>query len=222
LGEPQAAILSLFGQNEWPDCERLDGRFEVNFSFMDIVAIVLSGFVLAFLSPAVYAAARQWTGWLLALLPATITLYLGLVYLQPVSVGEVFAITYPWVASLDVSFSFYLDGLSLTFALIISGIGVFILIYASHYLAKYRQINHFYLYILLFMASMLGVVLAGNLITLFLFWELTSLSSYLLIGFHYNKEASRAAALQALLVTGAGGLALLAGFILLGMAGRQL
>jgi multicomponent Na+:H+ antiporter subunit A len=219
LGEPQAAILSLFGQNEWLDCERLDGRFEVNFSFMDIAAIVLSGFVLAFLSPAVYAAARQWTGWLLALLPATVTLYLGLVYLPPVSAGEVWAITYPWVASLDVSFSFYLDGLSLTFALLISGIGTLILIYAGDYLAKYPQINHFYLYMLLFMASMLGVVLAGNLITLFLFWELTSLSSYLLIGFHYHKEASRAAALQALLVTGAGGLALLAGFILLGMAG---
>ena len=75
--------------------------------------------------------------------------------------------------------------------------------------------------ILMFMGSMLGLVLADNLITLFVFWELTSLSSYLLIGFDHNSEPARAAALQALLVTGGGGLALLAGFLLLGSRRRQ-
>jgi multicomponent Na+:H+ antiporter subunit A len=186
---------------------------------MDIVIVVLSGFGLAILSPALYKVAQQRTGWLLALLPAGIAIYLGIFYLAPVTAGETIVVSYPWTPSLDVSLSFILDGLSYIFALLVSGIGALILIYAGKYLAKYPQINHFYLYILLFMASMLGIVLAGNLLTLFLFWELTSLSSYLLIGFYYNQEASRAAALQALLVTGSGGLALLAGFILLGLVG---
>jgi multicomponent Na+:H+ antiporter subunit A len=186
---------------------------------MDIAFIVFSGFALAFFAPGIYKLAGKWTGWLLALLPAGIAFYLAFRYFGPITAGETIVVSYAWVPSLDVSLSFYLDGLALTFALLISGIGALVLIYAGYYLVKYPQINHFYLYILLFMAAMLGVVLASNLITLFLFWELTSLSSYLLIGFHYNKEASRAAALQALLVTGGGGLALLAGFILLGLAG---
>lgn len=186
---------------------------------MDLAALVFSGFALAFLAPGLHKLTRQWAGWLLALLPAGIAFYLLQAYLEPVLAGQVVAAAYAWMPGLDVSLSFYLDGLSFTFALLVSGIGALILVYAGYYLAKYPQLNHFYLYVLLFMASMLGVVLAGNVLTLFIFWELTSLSSYLLIGFYYDKEASRAAALQALLVTGAGGLALLAGLVLLGLVG---
>lgn len=186
---------------------------------MDLAALVFSGFALAFLAPGLHKLTRHWAGWLLALLPAGIAFYLLQAYLEPVMAGQVVAAAYAWMPGLDVSLSFYLDGLSFTFALLVSGIGALILVYAGYYLAKYPQLNHFYLYVLLFMASMLGVVLAGNVLTLFIFWELTSLSSYLLIGFYYDKEASRAAALQALLVTGAGGLALLAGLVLLGLVG---
>jgi multicomponent Na+:H+ antiporter subunit A len=115
-----------------------------------------------------------------------------------------------------VSLSFALDGLSLLFALLVTGIGALILVYAGGYLAGKRELGRFYAILLLFMASMLGLVLADNLITIFVFWELTSVTSYLLIGFEHERGDVRAAALQALLVTGTGGLAMLAGFVLLG------
>jgi multicomponent Na+:H+ antiporter subunit A len=115
--------------------------------------------------------------------------------------------------------SFYLDGLSLLFALLITGIGVLVVAYSSAYLKDHRDLGRFYSYLLAFMSSMLGLVLSDNLITLFVFWELTGFSSYLLIGYDHEREAARKAALQALLVTGLGGLALLAGFLLLGNIG---
>lgn len=93
-----------------------------------------------------------------------------------------------------------LDGLSLLFVLLITGTGAFILVYASAYLAGHRQLGRFYAFILLFMASMLGLVLADNVITLFVFWELTSVSSYFLIGFDHERQAARAAARQLLRV----------------------
>ncbi len=155
------------------------------------------------------------TGWFLALLPASVMVYL-LGFTGQVAAGESVRFSFNWAPSLAVNFSFFVDGLSLLFALLITGIGAVILIYASGYLAGHVLLGRFYFYILLFMAAMLGVVLADNLITLFVFWELTSLSSYLLIGFDHHREEARTAALQALLVTGGGGLALLAGLLLLG------
>ncbi len=157
-------------------------------------------------------------GWVLAILPASVLLYLlGLT--RQVAAGESVRLSFNWVPSLAVNFSFLVDGLALLFALLITGIGALILIYASGYLAGHVLLGRFYFYLLLFMAAMLGVVLADNLITLFVFWELTSLSSYLLIGFEHQREEARKAALQALLVTGGGGLALLAGLLLLGSIG---
>ena len=100
-----------------------------------------------------------------------------------------------------------------------SGVGTLIILYGSGYLAGHHQINRFYTYILMFMASMLGVVLSNNIITLFIFWELTSITSFLLIGYYHEQDDSRFSALQALLVTGAGGLALLAGLIIMGDVG---
>jgi multicomponent Na+:H+ antiporter subunit A len=114
------------------------------------------------------------------------------------------------------------DGLGLLFALLVSGVGTLIVCYAGGYLKGHPQLGRFYGWLLTFMAAMLGVALADNLLLLFVFWELTSLSSYALIGFEHDREAARAAALQAFLVTGGGGLALLAGVILLGLAGGSL
>jgi multicomponent Na+:H+ antiporter subunit A len=130
--------------------------------------------------------------------------------------GEEIAVAWTWVPSLGVSFSFYVDGLSLLMALLVSGIGALIVLYAGAYLAGDVQLPRFYLFVTFFMLAMLGVVAAGNLLTLFLFWELTSVSSYLLIGYKHQKAEARNAALQALLVTGGGGLALLAGLLLMG------
>lgn len=182
-----------------------------------MIMTVLSGFLLAAAAPFLHKRMPRASGWIFALLPAGLFGYFVLLR-EAVAGGPVLA-AMDWVPSLGVSLSFTLDGLSLLFALLITGIGAFILVYASAYLAGHRQLGRFYAFILLFMASMLGLVLADNVITLFVFWELTSVSSYFLIGFDHERQAARAAALQALLVTGLGGLALLAGFILLGSAG---
>jgi multicomponent Na+:H+ antiporter subunit A len=124
-----------------------------------------------------------------------------------------------WAPSLGLSLSFALDGLSLLFVLLIGGIGTLVLVYAGGYLKGHPQIGRFYALLLAFMASMLGLVLADNVLALFVFWEGTSITSFGLIGFSHRSEAARKSALQALLVTGGGGLALLAGLILLGLAG---
>lgn len=182
---------------------------------MTFTAAVLSPFLLAALAPVVVAWRRGWSGWLLALGPAALC---GWLYWLMPTEGAPLAVSLPWLPSLGIYLSFYADGLALLFAMLISGIGALILIYAGGYMAGSPHLGRMQAFLLLFMGSMLGVVLAGNLITLFVFWELTSVTSYLLIGFNHEQERSRRAALQALVVTGAGGLAMLAGFILLGQA----
>ena len=183
-----------------------------------MLAVIFSSFAASLLAPRLYRMHRRAAGWLLALLPIGLTLYFGS-FIAAVSSGEVFLFSYDWAPSLGIRFSFALDGLSLLLTILISAIGALIIIYSSGYLAGHPQLGRFYVYILLFMGSMLGIVLADNLITLFLFWELTSITSYLLIGFDHESEDARAAALQALLLTSGGGLALLAGFLLLGHVG---
>ncbi|GAB1442897.1 putative monovalent cation/H+ antiporter subunit A [Ignavibacteriales bacterium] len=122
---------------------------------------------------------------------------------------------YQWIPSIGVELAFRSDGLSLLFGLIITGIGSAVFLFAGGYLGKGIETVKFYIYILIFMGAMLGIVFSDNLLLLFIFWELTSFSSFLLIGFKHNYVASRYAALQALLVTGLGGLSLLAGVILI-------
>ena len=134
----------------------------------------------------------------------------------PVGAGETLRWSYEWVPSLGIALSFFVDGLSLTFALLISGIGALVMLYSTKYLEGHQHLARFFLYLTLFMLSMLGLVLSDNLLSLFVFWELTSITSYLLIGFSHTSADSRRSALQALLVTGGGGLALLAGFVLIG------
>lgn len=186
-----------------------------------MVQAVLSGFAMSIAAPWIHRLGRTMSGWLIALLPLGLTLYFASL-IQSVAGGAVLLTSYPWVPSFGINLSFYVDGLSLVFALLISGMGTLVVIYAGGYLAGHPQLGRFYAYLLMFMASMLGVVLAGNILTLFIFWELTSLSSYLLIGFNHSQEKSRASALQALLVTGGGGLALLAGLLLLGQVSGSL
>ncbi|MFP4404149.1 putative monovalent cation/H+ antiporter subunit A [Rhodosalinus sp.] len=156
-------------------------------------------------------------GWLPILLAAGIfALFVSAV--PEVARGEVLRWRLDWVPSLGVSLGILLDGLALTFALLISGIGTLVLLYSNTYLAGHAQYARFALFLTSFMLAMLGLVLADDLITLFVFWELTTLTSYLLIGFSHEQEGARRNALQALLVTAAGGLAFLAGLILLGFA----
>ncbi len=156
-------------------------------------------------------------GWVPVAIAASLFAYF-LQFLGPVSQGEVIRLVWNWVPSLDIALSFTVDGLSLTFALLISGIGTAVMLYSNSYLAGHPQYDRFALYLTSFMLAMLGLVLADNLIALFVFWELTTITSYLLIGFNNEEAKSRRSALQALLLTGAGALVLLAGIILLGVA----
>ncbi|WP_372893506.1 putative monovalent cation/H+ antiporter subunit A [Rhodosalinus sp.] len=162
--------------------------------------------------PRVYGGAA---GWISVLIPAAIFAWLTQ-FLAPVAAGETVLIGVDWVPSMEVRLSFLIDGLSLTFALLISGIGALVTLYSTQYLGRHPEYPRFVLFLLLFMAGMLGLVLADNLIALFVFWEITTISSYLLIGFDSDSAKSRRSALQALLLTATGGLALLAGMILLG------
>lgn len=135
--------------------------------------------------------------------------------------GEVFAgeteiQTLPWLPELGLNLSLRLDGLGFLFALLILGIGLLVILYARYYLSKKDPMGRFYGYFLLFMGSMLGVVLSENLLLMLMFWELTSLSSFLLIGFWSHRSDARQGARMALTVTGGGGLALLAGILLIG------
>jgi multicomponent Na+:H+ antiporter subunit A len=183
--------------------------------------MLMTGVVVALLSPAIHRLFKERGSWILALLPAGILIYCY-TYLPAILQGEVIEMTYAWVPQLGINFTFLVDGLSLFFALLIAGFGVIITLYAGGYLKNHPQLGRFYLFLILFMLSMLGVVLSGNLVAMFVFWELTSLTSYFLISFNHDKLESRTAALQALLVTVSGGLVMLVGFILLGIAGDSL
>jgi multicomponent K+:H+ antiporter subunit A/multicomponent Na+:H+ antiporter subunit A len=135
------------------------------------------------------------------------------------SAGGQAVVTVPWIPSLGLDLTFLVDGLSLFFGLVVSGMGALVVWYARAYLDDhYEHHGRFYAYLLLFMTAMLGTVFAGNLMLLFVFWELTGISSFLLIGFLHGKEDSRAGARMALLVTGGTGLAMLAGIVVLGLA----
>ena len=188
---------------------------------MGMTAAILSGFALALVAPALCRITPRSSGWLMALLPLGLAFYFAS-YARQIASGQNVVVQRTWVPSLGVNLSFYLDGLGLTFALLITGIGALVLIYANGYLAGHPQLGRLYSLLLMFMASMLGLVTADNLLALFVFWELTSLTSYLLVGFDHERPAARSAALQALLITGGGGLALMAGILLLGHAGGSL
>jgi len=133
-----------------------------------------------------------------------------------VASGEVVAFSVPWAPVIGLDFALRLDGLSLLFAGLIVGIGLLVILYAHYYLSDEDRDGRFFAYLLLFMGAMLGVVTADNLLLLLVFWELTSLSSFLLIGFWRGAAEARQGARLALLVTGAGGLALLGGVLLIG------
>lgn len=183
-----------------------------------MLTALVSVFLLAIVTLFIHKKGSILTPVILAAFTAGLFVYL-LTFLPVISRGETAFFSYSWADSLGIKISFYLDGLSLFFALLISFFGVLILLYAAWYMKGYDQTNRFFSILLFFMGSMLGLVLSANLICLFIFWELTSFTSYLLIGFSHKDKKSRQAAHQAWLITATGGLALLAAFILLEIAG---
>jgi multicomponent Na+:H+ antiporter subunit A len=183
-----------------------------------VVGLIVSPFVVAILGAWLVRRFPNRAG-LLAAWPAVLAALLANEMRRAVSEGARL-VELPWAPSLGLSLAFNLDGLGLLFAILITGIGALIVLYASRYMDGHAQAGRFYASLFAFMGAMLGVVLSDNVLTLFVFWELTGFTSYLLIGFEHERAAAREAAIQALIVTGAGGLALLAaGVLLIDVAG---
>jgi len=151
---------------------------------------------------------------LLALVPGSLFVYFA-GFIPRISAGETVTQVYEWVPSIGANLTFHLDGLSLIFVLMITGIGALVFLYTSYYLKGDAHLDRFYGYIAMFMAAMLGLVLSDNVISLFVFWELTSITSFFLIGYKNKDSGSRKAALVALTVTGVGGMLLFAGLLIM-------
>ncbi len=156
---------------------------------------------------------QAFAGWLSLLMPLSVLLYLWT--RMPAGTELPYREVWPWIESIGLSLSFQLDGLALLFTWIILLIGAVVALYTHYYLHEDPRQGTFYLYLFLFMVSMLGIVWADNVLLLFVFWEGTTFTSYFLIGHRFQHEGSQRAARQALYVTGAGGLCLLWGLLLL-------
>lgn len=182
---------------------------------MSLALVVLLPFLGALAAP-LFAQGGRTAIAIASSIPAVI----GLAALYPhwatLADGGIVEHSYAWMPSLGLAFSFRLDGLSLLFALLILIIGLLIILYARYYLKPYENVGKFYGLLLCFKGSMLGIVLSGNLLLMLIFWELTSVTSFLLISFWSHKQDARRGARMALAVTGGGGLALLAGILLIG------
>ncbi len=180
-----------------------------------MLVAVLSGFIVASFAPLAGKPLRgKWSLFMTAL-PLSLFIYF-LSYLPAVSNGDVQLLSYSWVPSMGINFNFLVDGLSILFALMITGIGSLVFLYSSAYMKGDPYLDRFYGYLSLFMGAMLGMVLSDNIFTLFVFWELTSISSFFLIGYDNENKESRKSALIALAITGLGGFFLMAAFALMG------
>lgn len=189
-----------------------------------LIYIVFLPFLGSFISALIPNNARKTGAWLTGSIALSCVILL--IFYTPFSsfLGmpwkEIPVVRYeiPWLPQYDINFIFRLDGFAWLIALIVSGIGALIALYAYYYMSAKDPVARFYSFLLAFMGSMLGVVLSGNLIQLVFFWELTSLFSFLLIGYWYHNSFAREGARLAFLVTGLGGLCLLAGILILGYA----
>ncbi|MBF7054012.1 putative monovalent cation/H+ antiporter subunit A [Halomonas sp. KAO] len=179
---------------------------------------VLGGFWVAAMAPLLHRWFGSRAAGVMALLPAAIAAWL-MAQWPTIAGGETLWLEWAWAPGLDITLTFMIDGLAWLFAMLITVIGTLVLIYSGEYLHGHRDLPRFLVVITAFMMSMLGLVLADNLVALFVFWELTSITSYLLIGFNHTDLAARKSAQQGLFVTVGGGLALLAGFVMLALAG---
>jgi hypothetical protein len=165
---------------------------------------------------------RIWAAWAAGLLAALALALLIPTMWEVFASGEAAVKTIPWVPKLGLNLAFRMDGLGLLFSILILVIGVLVILYARYYLGEKDCTGRFFAYLLLFMGSMLGVVLAENILLLLMFWEMTSLSSFLLISYWEHRSDARNGARMALTITGLGGLALLGRLSVAGAHRRQL
>lgn len=182
---------------------------------MGLLLVILSGFAVSgaviTLSPQFKNRIASW----LFIWPLLLLVFFCS-YLPGIWEGKTFLFRNPWVSSLGVHLDLRIDALSLLFSLMITGIGTLVYWFSGRYLKGKHYHGRFFSYLTFFMASMLGLVLSDNLLALFIFWELTSISSFFLIGFQNEDEQARKNALTALAVTAGGGFLLMAGFIIMG------
>ena len=179
-----------------------------------MIGVLITVFVVAFLILFSGNLFRPKYFRLLTIFPLMLFLYFGY-FLINLQWESSLLLHYKWIPALGINLDFKLDGLSVLFSLMITGIGTLIYFYASDYLKNAQYLNRFYCYLTLFMGSMLGLVLSDNLMSVFMFWELTSITSFFLIGFNNEEENSRKSAMTAFAITGLGGFFLLAGFLLI-------
>lgn len=181
-----------------------------------VLLFVASGIALSFRHPSLNERISiPGICWLLALAPLS-AFVIYFILAARITTGDVLQFQLPWLPSVDISLSLYFDNWSALFGMMVSGIGALILIYTGYYFKGDETAWRFLTFMLLFMMSMLGIATAGDLITLFIFWEGTSITSYLLIGHKYKDPDARRGAFKALFITGGGGIALLAGLLFLG------
>ncbi|MEK3890720.1 Na+/H+ antiporter subunit A [Bacillus sp. FSL K6-3431] len=181
---------------------------------MLIIITILLPFLAAALIPFFYKRlSRIHIGWFVLAVPVILFIMLAR-YVPSIAKGSTYLNTIEWIPTYGINFSTYLDGLSMIFGLLITGVGSLVILYSIYYLSARESLHHFYIYLLLFMGAMLGVVLSDNIFVLYVFWELTSISSFLLIAFWYHRKGSRYGAQKSLLITVSGGIAMLAGFIM--------
>ncbi|SDN44281.1 multisubunit sodium/proton antiporter, MrpA subunit [Psychrobacillus sp. OK028] len=177
--------------------------------------VILIPFIVAALLPFSFRRFKKnHLGWFVLIVPTVLFVLLARL-IPSVADGKTYIHTYEWIPTLDFNFTTYLDGLSMIFALLITGVGSLVILYSIFYLSSKESLQHFYCYLLLFMGAMLGVVFSDNLMVLYVFWELTSVSSFLLIAFWNHRQGSRQGAQKAMLITVSGGIAMLVGFIML-------
>ncbi len=181
---------------------------------LSMLTAILTGFIFSILLVFVGKFFKGKLSILASIVPLGLFLYF-FQFIAPIADGEVITRSFQWIPSFGVDLGFKLDGLSLLFSLMITGIGFLVFAYTSSYLKGHEYLDRFYGYLAAFMGAMLGLVLSDNMITLFVFWELTSISSFFLIGFNNTNPASRKSAMTALGITGIGGLLLLASALLL-------
>src|SRR5688500_2221943 len=180
-----------------------------------LISVIVLPFVASIVAAFFPSNARNAEAWLAGAVALTGTIVFSLFY-PAVADGRVVRAGIEWIPAFGLNFVVRLDGFAWMFAMLVTGIGFLVILYARYYMSPADPVPRFFSFLLAFMGSMLGVVLSGNLIQLVFFWELTSLFSFLLIGYwHHNAEA-RDGARMALTVTATGGLCLLVGVLLIG------
>src|SRR4051812_12064792 len=182
---------------------------------MFLLAVLVLPFAGSFIAALLRVNARNAEAWLAGAVALTAFCLVGAAY-PNVTNGGVVGWRTDWIAELGLAFVLRLDGFAWAFAMLITGIGFLVVLYARYYMSPSDPVPRFFSFLLAFMGAMLGIVLSGNLMQLVFFWELTSLFSFLLIGYRHQTAQARDGARMALIVTSTGGLCLFAGILILG------